>query len=120
MLRQNGISASEQSDMLRLDAMVMMVQLNIRNLLEARSLHDSHSNHAKWIFVSQCPSIGRQACRTLGMAESCMASLQQHRHKTSGPCCKGLRCFVAMMCSLRCKDPLLQRFSAEDDAVLPI
>ena len=36
MLRQNGISASEQSDMLRLDAMVMMVQLNIRNLLEAR------------------------------------------------------------------------------------
>ena len=34
MLRQNGISASEQSDMLRLDAMVMMVQLNIRNLLE--------------------------------------------------------------------------------------
>ena len=37
MLRQNGISASEQSDMLRLDAMVMMVQLNIRNLLEVRS-----------------------------------------------------------------------------------
>ena len=35
MLRQNGISASEQGDMLRLDAMVMMVQLNIRKLLEA-------------------------------------------------------------------------------------
>ena len=30
----NGIAATEQSDMLRLDAMILMVQLNIRKLIE--------------------------------------------------------------------------------------
>jgi hypothetical protein len=30
----NGIAATEQSDMLRLDAMILMVQLNIRKLVE--------------------------------------------------------------------------------------
>lgn len=30
----NGISATEQSDMLRLDALVLMAQLNIRKLIE--------------------------------------------------------------------------------------
>lgn len=33
----NGISASEQGDMLRLDSMVMMVQLNLRKQLEVTS-----------------------------------------------------------------------------------
>ena len=30
----NGISATEQRDMLRLDAMIMMVQMNIRKLID--------------------------------------------------------------------------------------
>lgn len=34
----NGIAATEQSDMLRLDAMILMVQLNIRKLVEVRHL----------------------------------------------------------------------------------
>jgi hypothetical protein len=33
----NGISAKERSDMLRLDAMILIVQLNIRTLREAPS-----------------------------------------------------------------------------------
>ena len=33
----NGIAATEQSDMLRLDAMILMVQLNIRKLVEVRA-----------------------------------------------------------------------------------
>ncbi len=54
MLRQNGISASEQSDMLRLDAMVMMVQLNIRNLLEARFMMSTQITQS---FVSPSVSV---------------------------------------------------------------
>jgi hypothetical protein len=34
----NGIAATEQSDMLRLDAMILMVQLNIRKLVEVSHL----------------------------------------------------------------------------------
>ncbi len=34
----NGISATEQRDMLRLDAMIMMVQMNIRKLIDVSSL----------------------------------------------------------------------------------
>ncbi len=34
----NGISATEQRDMLRLDAMIMMVQMNIRKLINVRHL----------------------------------------------------------------------------------
>ena len=34
----NGISATEQRDMLRLDAMIMMVQMNIRKLIDVRFL----------------------------------------------------------------------------------
>jgi hypothetical protein len=34
----NGIAATEQSDMLRLDAMILMVQLNIRKLVEVRAV----------------------------------------------------------------------------------
>ena len=33
----NGISATEQRDMLRLDAMIMMVQMNIRKLINVRA-----------------------------------------------------------------------------------
>ena len=57
MLRQNGISASEQSDMLRLDAMVMMVQLNIRNLLEARASCDASRSCTSLLVFK-----GRQPC----------------------------------------------------------
>jgi hypothetical protein len=34
----NGISATEQSDMLRLDALVLMAHLNIRKLIAVRNL----------------------------------------------------------------------------------
>ena len=33
----NGISATEQRDMLRLDALIMMVQMNIRKLITVRT-----------------------------------------------------------------------------------
>lgn len=36
----NGIAATEQSDMLRLDAMILMVQLNIRKLIEEAAQPD--------------------------------------------------------------------------------
>lgn len=36
MEEANGISATEQSDMLRLDALVLMVQLNVRKLIAVR------------------------------------------------------------------------------------
>lgn len=35
---RNGILMAEESDMLRLDSMIMMVQLGIRQLLEVRPL----------------------------------------------------------------------------------
>ena len=37
MMVSNGISATEQRDMLRLDAMIMMVQMNIRKLINVRA-----------------------------------------------------------------------------------
>lgn len=37
MEEANGISATEQSDMLRLDALVLMVQLNVRKLIAVRA-----------------------------------------------------------------------------------
>lgn len=39
---RNGIMMAKQKDMLRLDSMIMMVQLNVRDLLEVSQ---------KWIFL---------------------------------------------------------------------
>ena len=47
----NGISATEQRDMLRLDAMIMMVQMNIRKLIDvsAQTLKRTQFTSAAWV-----------------------------------------------------------------------